>query len=271
MGIYDPQDTVFIYNVLFLVGWTIQYWDYSLTIGDEVRYIWQRTNSKGKHWFYVNRYLPFFGNITIIVCSFYPFTTKSFWGFTVYHQVLLTAIQVIVALVLGLRTYALYNCSKIVLAGLVIVSCGCLATVAWSVTPHNGPVHRDTGIRLAAAWESLLVYDFVIFVLTMFKSRMALGSNNFVRLMLRDGAVYSGVMLVANAANVSTYYLGGPHLKGFLSTFSSGISLTMMNRLILNLRKNTEDVEASILSGSLHFQHGNGQSLVTVATDAESI
>ena len=40
---------------------------------------------------------------------------------------------------------------------------------------------------LAAAWEALLVYDFVIFVLTMFKSRMTLGSNNFVSLMLRDG------------------------------------------------------------------------------------
>jgi hypothetical protein len=44
----------------------------------------------------------------------------------------------------------------------------------------------------------------------------------------------------------------------------------MMNRLILNLRKNAEDIEASILSGSLQFQHGDGQSLVTVATDSES-
>ena len=42
----------------------------------------------------------------------------------------------------------------------------------------------------------------------------------------------------------------------------------MMNRLILNLRKNAEDTEASILSGSLHFQQGNGQS---VATDSESV
>jgi len=44
-----------------------------------------------------------------------------------------------------------------------------------------------------------------------------------------------------------------------------------MNRLILNLRKNAEDIEAPILSGSLHFQHGNGQSLVTVDTDSESV
>ncbi|KDR67443.1 hypothetical protein GALMADRAFT_147214 [Galerina marginata CBS 339.88] len=272
---YDPQYSTVIYNSLYLLGWTIQYWDYLLTFDDEIRYIWQPTKSKGQYWFYLNRYIPFFGNLAVIVCNFSPLSPKvevrkrshdikrcsrmipsSFTGFTLFHQVLIIAIQIIVAVILGLRTYALYNCSKILLTAIIVLWAGCLATVAWSVSPHEGgAVSRQTGFRLAAAWESLLVYDLFIFVLTLFKSRKRLGGNNLVSLMLRDGAIYSGVILAANTSNVITYYVGSPYLKGCLATFSSSVSLTMMNRLILNLRKNTDDVQISILSGSLQFEH----------------
>ncbi|KAH8810425.1 hypothetical protein DL96DRAFT_1627132 [Flagelloscypha sp. PMI_526] len=48
-------------------------------------------------------------------------------------------------------------------------------------------------------------------------------------------------MTVANAANVGTFYLNSPHLRGSLSALASSISVTLASRIMLNLhRSHTE-------------------------------
>ncbi|KAF8874537.1 hypothetical protein BD779DRAFT_251463 [Infundibulicybe gibba] len=58
-----------------------------------------------------------------------------------------------------------------------------------------------------------------------------------ITLLLRDGAIYFAVMALSNLANILTFYLCGPFLRGGLSTFSTSISVTIMSRLILNLHE----------------------------------
>ncbi|KDR67438.1 hypothetical protein GALMADRAFT_147210 [Galerina marginata CBS 339.88] len=307
---HGPQYSTVIYNALYLLGWTIQYWDYLLTFDDEIRYIWQPTGSKGQYWFYLNRYIPFFGNLAVIICNFSPLSPKRYSTLS-WHKTMLKkdSIQFYGLHIISpsvINCYSGHRCCKILLAAIIVLWVGCLAPIAvrraalrgelsllslvvkWSVSPHEGgALSSQTGFRLVAAWEASLVYDLVIFVLTLLKSRKRLGGNNLVSLMLRDVGLNSTplaiqeryilgeatnicikllplavnlflilrVILVANASNVITYYVGGPYLKGCLATFSSSVSLTMMNRLILNLRKNTDDVQISILSGSLQFEH----------------
>ncbi|TFK31907.1 hypothetical protein BDQ12DRAFT_566085, partial [Crucibulum laeve] len=99
----------------------------------------------------------------------------------------------------------------------------------------------------AGAWEALFVYDSIIFGLTIFKTwqtrreHTVTGINiPLASLILRDGKyLFSAkhVMALANLANILTFYLCGPFLRGGLSTFASSISVTMMSRLMLNLHE----------------------------------
>uniref|UniRef100_A0A0W0FB88 Uncharacterized protein n=1 Tax=Moniliophthora roreri TaxID=221103 RepID=A0A0W0FB88_MONRR len=47
-------------------------------------------------------------------------------------------------------------------------------------------------------------------------------------------------MVLANLANILTFYLCGPFMRGGLSTFVSCISVTMLYRLMLNLHSNAD-------------------------------
>jgi len=47
--------------------------------------------------------------------------------------------------------------------------------------------------------------------------------------------MYFAAMAFANLANIITYYLAGPLIRGSLSTFANCVSLSMMSRLMLNL------------------------------------
>jgi len=162
--------------------------------------------------------------------------------------------QILVCILLTIRVYALYGCSVRVL--LCMASSGALlvAAACWSLFHTKGVAAkqrgchisypRATAIRLATPWEALFLYDCIIFSLTMaktWKGRHDHGitriSVPIIRLVFRDGAIYFGVMAIANLANISTFYLCGPFMTGGLSTFASCISVTMISRLILNLHE----------------------------------
>ncbi|KIP09726.1 hypothetical protein PHLGIDRAFT_126033 [Phlebiopsis gigantea 11061_1 CR5-6] len=153
----------------------------------------------------------------------------------------------------SLRTYALYGRSRRVAALVFGVgpALGVLSVVAIigqrSTVVRAGGCHiassRETAIRIAVAWESLFLFDLMIFGLTFYKSyqerfRFAhTGRNNLTALIMRDGAVYFAVMACAQCANTLTFYLLAPALRGVLSTLASNVSVTMMARLMLNLHQ----------------------------------
>ncbi|KAJ7821292.1 hypothetical protein B0H14DRAFT_2599286 [Mycena olivaceomarginata] len=106
-----------------------------------------------------------------------------------------------------LRTYALYEQSKRVLALMVFVAIASIAVAIWSVfTGKAGDsgqnLHLDVGcaygfirvqgISLAMAWAGSRVFDFMVFALTL---RKGLGVDsrgvNFLSVLLWDGRTYS--------------------------------------------------------------------------------
>jgi len=60
-------------------------------------------------------------------------------------------------------------------------------------------------------------------------------SNAIINLLIRDGAIYFVCMFFANLANILTYYIAGPLLRGSLSTMATCMSVTLTSRLMLNL------------------------------------
>ncbi|KAF5318787.1 hypothetical protein D9619_010639 [Psilocybe cf. subviscida] len=116
-----------------------------------------------------------------------------------------------------------------------------------------------TSIRIAGAWEALLVYDCIIFGLTIYKTWTARLDHvitgisiPLITLLLRDGAVLPElfrasnlclkirVLVLCNLLNILTFYFTGPFWRGNLATFASCMSLTMICRLMLNLHRTAD-------------------------------
>jgi len=100
------------------------YFDYFITLGDEVEYMWKRDMSFVKFCYFINRYLSFFG---YIINSFAYFDPT--WGingsickhFIKYEGSLSIAVMVLSEILVTVRVYAIYGHGKVVLFGLVAV------------------------------------------------------------------------------------------------------------------------------------------------------
>ncbi|KAJ7090991.1 hypothetical protein C8R44DRAFT_891688 [Mycena epipterygia] len=156
-----------------------------------------------------------------------------------------------------LRTYALYNRSKRLLWTLVVIGAILTGVTVWNTQgqdtstltalpgchPHIAPV---TAFHFAAAWGALFVFDIIIFVLTVYNGWLAArrlgptGPMSLHMLIIRDGALYFAVMVLANLVNILTFIIDLPVLPGSLAPFASSISITMMARLMLNLHEHAD-------------------------------
>jgi len=52
------------------------YYDHLITIGNEISYIWSRRKTASAYWFFLNRYLSFFGNIVVTAFVWYPLSLE---------------------------------------------------------------------------------------------------------------------------------------------------------------------------------------------------
>ncbi|KAL4244467.1 hypothetical protein ABKN59_008682 [Abortiporus biennis] len=274
-NLQSPEIQIHIIDYLHLSGIVILYYDYLLTFQDEVRYMWFQPLSST--WlFFLNRYFSIFADIALTIGTFATYTSIEEgmrWYSTASFVITLIG-QIIASIILLLRTWALYNRSWNIIISTTSFATGLAVLVIWSTsnessdnrtisdgcinTPPNASrprmfMHNDYGVGLlmnfpltqgiAGAWEAHIVYDLMIFATVVFKTyrdreqfREAKLSRfgSLLDLILRDGAIYFAVMACANIANTVTFYVGIP---GRLSRLASSISVTLVSRMMLNLRK----------------------------------
>ncbi|KAI0795412.1 hypothetical protein C8Q75DRAFT_448834 [Abortiporus biennis] len=280
-----PVYQLYLHNYLHLLGVSILYYDYVITFSDEVSYVWFKPKSGAAWLFLLNRYFSLFADVGVNIGNFFPFKSElPCRRYSLYRTIVIVGAQVIVAVIMFLRTYALYGQTRSILYLMLSVGFILLGLSVWGVTKQQSMISVgylgchlvesiQMGIRTAIAWESLFAYDTMIFILTLLKTfrqrrrfkglassphyhRHAFG--NLADLVFRDGAMYFGVMACANFANTMTFYGA---LKGVLSTFASSISVTMINRVMLNLRKIAVSSSSSLPSSSpsnpAHDYHHN--------------
>ncbi|KAI5997281.1 hypothetical protein F5J12DRAFT_852033 [Pisolithus orientalis] len=156
----------------------------------------------------------------------------------------------ICAVVMIMRVYALYERSRHVLAVLLFVVVGAIAVGAWALSSSSSSSLCCSGINtgasdrlswkgvshlrpvnMAAAWGGQLLFDVVVFGLTLWRSVYSRipGKRSISDVLLRDG----GVMSVVNIGNIVTLLDG---IKDVASGITNVISVTMISRLMLNLR-----------------------------------
>ncbi|KAF8874528.1 hypothetical protein BD779DRAFT_1678677 [Infundibulicybe gibba] len=93
--------------------------------------------------------------------------------------VLVTVNQVLVAVLMALRVYALYGCSSRVLGSMVIIEAANVSiwalfvgqepTVSQSTFGCQIGLSYDASKRSLAAWVAMFAYDSIIFALTLMK------------------------------------------------------------------------------------------------------
>ncbi|KAJ7245668.1 hypothetical protein B0H12DRAFT_1235779 [Mycena haematopus] len=165
-----------------------------------------------------------------------------------YHEWFAVSSQIVIGVMLILRTYALYERNRRVLALMVFVSVGGVAVGASKPGDEVPQLDLDIGcstgltsaqsIGLAAAWAGMGFFDCTIFLLTLYKafSRFRAPGLDLVTVLLRDGSIYFGVILLVNLSNILTFVVAGPYARGAPTTLANAISSVMITRLMLNLR-----------------------------------
>ncbi|KAF9254077.1 hypothetical protein L218DRAFT_968454 [Marasmius fiardii PR-910] len=237
----DQQDLNVNYRIS-LISFTLLYYEYFLTLEAEITRMWaHRTLTAPTIIFYLNRYVAFFGNLPIIVQNFWaaePSEHKRMMCLKLqtYHQYFAVLVQIIVGVMLILRTYALYECNKKVLAVMVIYTVYAVVYGFWAVSfaksdedtndfvPYIG---CPSTVGLATAWITMLIFDTMIFFLTLYKA-LRNGRGNLTRL-LPDFSV----MIALNIGNIITFF---DFTRGMLTTLTNVMSSIFTSRLMLNLR-----------------------------------
>ncbi|KII83334.1 hypothetical protein PLICRDRAFT_450465 [Plicaturopsis crispa FD-325 SS-3] len=175
------------------------------------------------------------------------------------RKIVLVISEVLVCAILTLRVYALYQRDRRILTFVLAAGLVAIGISGWSFTSQKSAVSKQastgchmantaaSGEYLAIPWEMLFTFDCMIFGLTLratyhehrrHRGLMLTGRRlPLAILLLRDGALYFGVMALANLSNILTFYLSSPLLKGCLSTFASNFSVLLMSRLMLNMHK----------------------------------
>ncbi|KAF9525441.1 hypothetical protein CPB83DRAFT_859565 [Crepidotus variabilis] len=244
-----------------VISFTILYYDYYLTFPVEVERMWRR--GTGFSWavglFYLNRYMALFGHIPVVVEYFWRTSSPNKPRVSAicnllqsYHQYLAIVVQVIVAALLAIRIYALYERSRRVLIFVLVVIFTALGVGCWSVVSQRRVIkpeiyvpvgcaitlNYDEAIHMTIAWGGMFVFDLIIFSMTLYKSLVLprLRETSLLSILMRDGAVYFACIVASNLANMLTFIYGTPFTRGVGTTFTNVISSTMTSRLMLNLR-----------------------------------
>lgn len=248
---------------LHVVQFSILYYDYALTFSREIQLFWKQPR---RSWpfvlFIANRYIAVLGHVPSALYYFWSPSVGSSYSwcnpFLPYNGARVIVVQMICAVVMIMRVYALYERSRHVLAVLLFVVVGAIAVGTWAVSsspsspsaalastqelpigcPGKGFLTSDQGLNMAAAWGGQLLFDVVVFGLTLWRSLYCRipGKRSISDVLLRDGCLYFAVMSVANVGNIVTLLLANDGIKDVASGITNVVSVTMISRLMLNLR-----------------------------------
>ncbi|KAJ7116899.1 hypothetical protein C8R44DRAFT_791623 [Mycena epipterygia] len=244
-----------VYRSLFLTGSIVLGYDYLLTLGPEVTYIWAQGIKRSTGWFLFVRYFTLLSNMATFALVFGDLEHPLCNQLNEAHGILIVIQELVVGYTLALRVLAMYSFDKRVLVTLVATAVGVLAVAAWCLVPHGpAPIFKtnipgcqiitsgNVVVRLAAAWEAELGADILLLGFTLYHGYTRSRSEIFRygtlwRVLVRDGAMYFGIICLANIANILIYRFGDPITSSSLSSFTVSISVAMICRLMLNLHK----------------------------------
>jgi len=252
----DPQ--LFTYLIAskyyMLASIVILYFDYFLTFDLEIENLWKKRFTGPTILFLLNRYYPMLFYVVVLVAVHDPsWSGEACENFKRFPLISALVSEAILGIIVILRLYALYSQDRRLLYVLVPGYVLQLMIGGWAsdavervigLPPGSGciiSVPTEYASRFAWLWGSSAAFDTLVFGLTMYRTlQLRKGGLKIplTTLFLRDGLVYFAVMFSARLLNFILYWTAvNPGLVTLNWTFNNTITVIMMNRLVLNLRK----------------------------------
>ncbi|KAK6980515.1 hypothetical protein R3P38DRAFT_471439 [Favolaschia claudopus] len=170
--------------------------------------------------------------------------------------ILLMIQSTLVETTLCLRILAMYGRTLAVMVPLGLIGAVTAGLGLWTIikiwepqmmwapelTGCHTAIPKDTALRLAGVWEAQFVLDLVVFGLTLYRGHLdraviSMVPGSLMERLMRDGAMYFGVIVLASLADILTLYFGDIMIAGILSWWTTSLSVTLVSRLILNLHR----------------------------------
>jgi len=231
-------------------------YDIAITLGDEVEFVWkQRGLSVGKLLFFLNRYIPPIDLVILLQTYINSGVNQGLcipW-FQIDNWLSVFSLA-IVDIILLLRTWALWNKSRKMLAFLLLVFLvSTLATISsvayFSVTVVADPAFPkmfrpcEVGVTnpnvLETVWASTILFDSTILISTIVKiipHFKAHTLTTLLKMIYQDGFLYFGVLFAISVSNLFVFALAPPELKLMLVTLQRTMFSLLCSRIVLNLR-----------------------------------
>ncbi|KAF5359238.1 hypothetical protein D9756_003156 [Leucocoprinus leucothites] len=223
-----------------LPAYVILYYDYLLTLNNEIQFIWpaKKFTFSSEDMYY--RCLP---NKTRRNCR----------NLLKYHQYLAGLIQIVAGIALSCRTYALYGRRRRVLypltiLGLVVIGFGlwALHSLSLSLEPNEQytptgcllPLSQEDASHYAGAWIGMLLFDLTVFLMTVHKSISRWKEDEFhqdttlLHILLRDGSIYFGVMVLLTLSVVVSFFIMPVGIHFFSDNPKNNLTVAVIIRTI---------------------------------------
>ncbi|KAJ7247349.1 hypothetical protein C8J57DRAFT_1724580 [Mycena rebaudengoi] len=287
-----------VYRYIFVSAAVILIYDHLLTLELEVKWVWLPRHRLATYWFFLIRYMAIVATATYATFYFGDFLPESCSKIEIALECLLCIQEVLVVVTLGLRVFAMYGSDLRVLALMTVPGAAAGALSIWTIAGFHYPVmltapgftgchtvvEKSTSHRLASAWLGQLVCDLFVLVLTLRRAYVdrdvaLMMGDSLATVMARDGAMYFGIIVLTNLANVLTIHLGDILLSGILCWFNTALSTSLLCRLMLNLheaahiegRSQIRENSDSTQLESLHFVQDGRPQIRTVDRDDASV
>ncbi|KZP29653.1 hypothetical protein FIBSPDRAFT_1038696 [Athelia psychrophila] len=259
------EDVFGIYQTRYMgfAAFSILVWDHILTFPDEVTYIWKRRKTLLTSLFLINRYLMPLGFIVNLVA----YTLQS-WGIEacnyVRYEGVMSAIGIeIVGVMMLVRIYALYMNRPWVSRGVAFIlfvetAMNVYIIIDGEAVPHwssenqglSYAVHSCSMIYAtsqvaasACAWLPLL-YDTIVFLLTLHRAipsfRTSYQTRDLMGTIFRDGLLYYVTICAVTLTPTLMIVLAPTGIKNMTAQLELLITVTMMSRITLSLRKRAD-------------------------------
>jgi len=259
-------------NYIGIAGLVILLYDHLITFDDEVKYVWC-SNKKPMIWlFLINRYLtPLAFGVNINAYTSSAWSDAACGRFVVYEGIMGFVGVAIASLMMAFRVVAVYYGNRYVLALISFLYLAMVGINAWLLTT-TGPVihpgihgcsmlfgqgnHHIGGWVSATAWTPL-IYDTTVVILIVLRTQYIVRAKiagKVVTVLIRDGLLYFSVIVVVNLVLAVMIVRAADGIKNICAQFQLLMTVTMMSRITLNLRKN---MDVSISANSIYTTVGD--------------
>lgn len=272
----EKMTEMIIANCCAVAATILLYYDYLLTLPDEIRCIWKRKFSFATVLFFVNRYVTLLYR-TLMIIQMLPWSSLPedqadtlCNGILRFNEVLTILLEVTVATFMSLRMYAIWSSDRRIFALVMLLSLVQPVVNIYYYTklqivavppPFTGCA--ETVLLPDAASSALSIFnrvfaissDAVILILTWVKTAGIMRhfhslkiQTSLVNMLFRDGTVYFVFLLILNVVNLIAIK---EQAFGAIPALTDVITSILISRFMLNLRS-VYTASDSDISSSFH-------------------